>query len=119
VAVLVHLDSIATHDGRLQYLLGWGAILLVAIGTVLHLRLKNSRGFDLTPLDLIVLFVALVVPSLPGLVDLPNGGALAIATLVILFYGIEVLVGRTARRVVWLRAGVAVVLAALIVRSLP
>jgi UDP-GlcNAc:undecaprenyl-phosphate GlcNAc-1-phosphate transferase len=119
VAVLVHLDSIAAHDGRLQYLLGWGAILLVAIGTVLHLRLKNSRGLDLTPLDLIVLFVALVVPSLPGLVDLPNGGALAIATLVILFYGIEVLVGRTARRVVWLRAGVAVVLAALIVRSLP
>jgi hypothetical protein len=65
-----------------------------------------------------VLFVALVVPSLPGFLGLPDGGALGIAKLVILFYAIEVLVSREEMKVVWLRLGVAALLTGLIVRPL-
>jgi hypothetical protein len=58
------------------------------------------------------------VPSLPGTSNLPQGGALAIAKLVILFYAIEVLVNRDKEDSVWLRAAVVSTLAGLALRSL-
>jgi UDP-GlcNAc:undecaprenyl-phosphate GlcNAc-1-phosphate transferase len=117
-AILVYLDSVVVDDQPAMIALNWAAIFTVAAGTVLRLRLRKDRGFELTPLDLIVLFVALVVPSLPGLVGLPNGGALGIAKLVVLFYAIEALVSRVEMRVVWLRLGITVLLVGLIVRPL-
>jgi hypothetical protein len=63
-------------------MVGWAAIGLAGAGTVLRLRLSPDRRFVLTPLDLIMLFVALVVPSLPGSFALPDGGAAGIAKLV-------------------------------------
>ena len=94
------------------------AIGVAAAATALRLRLYDDRRFELTPLDLIVLFMALVVPSLPGSLQLPHGGALGIAKLVVLFYGIEMLVSRAEERSVYLRFAVASVLAALALRSL-
>jgi UDP-GlcNAc:undecaprenyl-phosphate/decaprenyl-phosphate GlcNAc-1-phosphate transferase len=88
------------------------------VGTLLRLRLTKDRRFELTPLDLIVLFVALVVPSLPGFLGLPEGDALGIAKVVIMFYAIEALVSRVGMQIVWLRLGVAALLAGLIVRPL-
>jgi UDP-GlcNAc:undecaprenyl-phosphate GlcNAc-1-phosphate transferase len=116
--VLVYLDTVLVHDELMFSIVNWGAILTAAAGTLLRLRLSKDRAFELTPLDLIVLFVALVVPSLPGSVGLPHGGALGIAKLVILFYGVEVLVSRTERQIIWLRIGVAAILAGLIVRPM-
>jgi UDP-GlcNAc:undecaprenyl-phosphate GlcNAc-1-phosphate transferase len=117
-AVLVYLDTVILHDQLVLSIVNWGAILTAAAGTMLRLRLSQDRRFELTPLDLIVLFVALVVPSLPGSLGLPHGGALGIAKLVILFYAVEVLVSRMEMQVVWLRIGVAAVLAGLIVRPM-
>jgi UDP-GlcNAc:undecaprenyl-phosphate/decaprenyl-phosphate GlcNAc-1-phosphate transferase len=117
-ALLVYLDSVVLHNQPFLRIFNWVAILTAAAGTLLRLRLSTDRRFALTPLDLIVLFVALVVPSLPGSFGLPDGGALGIAKLVILFYAIEVLVSRMEVRVVWLRVAVATVLAGLIVRPL-
>jgi UDP-GlcNAc:undecaprenyl-phosphate GlcNAc-1-phosphate transferase len=117
-AVLVYLDTVLVHDELVFSIANWAAILAAAAGTMLRLRLSKDRAFELTPLDLIVLFVALVVPSLPGSVGLPHGGALGIAKLVILFYGVEVLVSRTEKQVIWLRIGVAAILAGLIVRPM-
>jgi hypothetical protein len=82
------------------------------------LRLQNDRRFQVTPLDLIVLFMALVVPSLPGNFSLPHGGPWTIAKLLILFYAIEVLVSRSEGRTVWVRIAVVSVLAGLTVRPL-
>ena len=82
----------------------WIAILVMAVGTLVRLRFCGDRRFALTPLDLIVLFVALVVPSLPDTLGLPDGGALGIAKLVVLFYAMEVLVSRLDLRVLWLRS---------------
>jgi UDP-GlcNAc:undecaprenyl-phosphate/decaprenyl-phosphate GlcNAc-1-phosphate transferase len=117
-AVLVYLDSIVVHDQSVLTVCNWAAILTAAVGTFLRLRLTKDRGFELTPLDLLVLFVALVVPSLPGTLGLPNGGALGIAKLVIMFYAIEALVSRAEMKILWLRLGVTALLAGLIVRPL-
>ena len=117
-AVLVYLDTVVLSDQRMFSLINWSAIAIAAVGTMLRLRLSKDRRFELTPLDLIVLFVALVVPSLPDSIGLPHGGALGIAKLVILFYAVEVLVTRVEIGVIWLRIGVASLLAGLIVRPM-
>ena len=76
---LVYLDSAVLPEHRLFSALKWTAIAVAAGGTVLRLRLSTDRRFVVTPLDLIVLFVALVVPNLSGSFALPDGGAGGIA----------------------------------------
>jgi UDP-GlcNAc:undecaprenyl-phosphate GlcNAc-1-phosphate transferase len=117
VALLVYLDSAVLPERGIVSSLIWVAIAVAAAGTVLRLRLSNDRRFVLTPLDLIVLFVALVVPSLSTFA-LPHGGALGIAKLVILFYALEVLLSRVDPGAVWLRVAAAGVLLALTLRPL-
>jgi UDP-GlcNAc:undecaprenyl-phosphate GlcNAc-1-phosphate transferase len=115
---LVYIDTILLPENRGLSALTWAAVGIAVAGTAIRLRLNTDRRFQITPLDLIVLFMALVVPSLPGTLSLPEGGALAIAKLVILFYALEVLASRTEARALWLRGAFAAVLAALVVRPL-
>ena len=117
-AVLVYLDSVVVDAPPVVNMIGWAAILTMAGGTLVRLRLSPDRRFELTPLDLIVLFVALVIPSLPDTLGLPHGGALGIAKLVIFFYAIEALVSRVEMRVLWLRLAASAVLAGLVVHNL-
>jgi len=118
VTVLVYIESALLPEARIPSSIGWAAVAIAAVGTAVRLRLYNDRRFQLTPLDLIVLFMALVVPSLPGTLNLPHGGALAIAKLVILFYAIEMLASRVEGRALWLRLAAGSVLAGLAVRPL-
>jgi UDP-GlcNAc:undecaprenyl-phosphate GlcNAc-1-phosphate transferase len=116
--VLVYLDSVAPRGSHVTEMVGWAAVSIAALATALRLRLYNDRTFQATPLDLIVLFMALVVPSLPGTFNLPHGGALAIAKLVVLFYSLEMLVSRSQHRAVWVRLSAASVLVGLALRPL-
>jgi UDP-GlcNAc:undecaprenyl-phosphate/decaprenyl-phosphate GlcNAc-1-phosphate transferase len=117
-AVLVYMDTVLLPEHRILVALNWTAVLIAAAGTVLSLRLARDRRFVVTPLDLIVLFVALIVPSFQESLGLPPGSAAGIAKLVILFYAIEVLVNREELRALWLRVAVAAVLAGLVLRPL-
>jgi UDP-GlcNAc:undecaprenyl-phosphate/decaprenyl-phosphate GlcNAc-1-phosphate transferase len=114
VTILVYLDGLVLPPpSRLISTLTWSAVAVAGIATAVRLRLLRDRRFQVTPLDLIVLFMALVVPSLPGTFNLPQGGALTIAKLVILFYAIEVLLSRFEEQAVWLRLAVVATLASL------
>ncbi|MGA2399449.1 MAG: MraY family glycosyltransferase [Steroidobacteraceae bacterium] len=115
--ILVYLDATIGPEDRLISVLSWVVLSVATIGTAVRLRLQNDRRFQVTPLDLIVLFMALVVPSLPGVFRLPEGNALAIVKLIILFYSIEVLVSRAEGRAVWLRVAVVYVLGGLVLRA--
>lgn len=118
VAVLVYLDSMILPETRAFTALNWSVVMVAAVGTVLRLRLASDRRFVMTPLDLIVLFVALVVPSLSASVEIPGGGAEGIAKLVILFYAVEVLLSRVELGVVWMRMTAAILLMGLLFRPL-
>jgi UDP-GlcNAc:undecaprenyl-phosphate GlcNAc-1-phosphate transferase len=118
VAILVYLDSVLLAPPRICVIGGWAAVGIAAFATIVRLRLAADRRFVLTPLDLIILFVALVVPSLPGSFAMPDGGAAGIAKLVILFYALEVLVSRVELGVMWLRIAVVAVLMGLVLRPL-
>jgi UDP-GlcNAc:undecaprenyl-phosphate GlcNAc-1-phosphate transferase len=117
-AILVYLDGVILPGHRMVRMATWVSISMMAAGTVLRLRLSTDRRFELTPLDLIILFVALVLPSLSGSLGLPDGGALGIAKLVIIFYAIEVLVSRAEMRVIWLRIAGVTLLTGLLLRPL-
>jgi UDP-GlcNAc:undecaprenyl-phosphate/decaprenyl-phosphate GlcNAc-1-phosphate transferase len=114
--VVVYVDAVAQPQHLA--LLGWLAIAVAAIGTALRLRLSTDRRFVLTPLDLIVLFVALVVPSLSGSFAIPHAGTTGIAKLMVLFYAIEVLISRVEQGALWLRIGAAAILITLTLRPL-
>ncbi len=116
--VLVYLDALLLPPDHVTSILAWVAVSIAAAATAVRLRLRNDRRFQITPLDVIVLFMALVVPSLPGTFSLPHAGPWTIAKLLVLFYAIEVLVSRADDRAVWMRIGVVSVLAALAVRPL-
>jgi UDP-GlcNAc:undecaprenyl-phosphate GlcNAc-1-phosphate transferase len=116
--VLVYLDAVVAAPDRIVSVLTWVTVSVIGIGTALRLHLQNDRRFQLTPLDLIVLFMALVVPNLPGSLHLPEGGAPAIAKLAIVFYAVEVLVVRAEGRATWVRIAATAVLMGLAVRPL-
>jgi hypothetical protein len=97
--------------------LGWMAVGVAAGATAVRLWLSTDRRFQITPLDVIVLFITLIVPSLPGKLGLSGAVALALAKLVVLFYAVEMLANRADRRM-WLRMAAVGVLAALILRPL-
>lgn len=115
---LIWLDTVVFPVRGPLAVVGWLTVALAAVATVVRLRLSNDRRFQLTPLDLIVLFMALVVPSLPGTWRLSEGSALAIAKLVVLFYAIEMLVTRAEGRAIVLRVASASILGGLFARAL-
>lgn len=61
--------------------------LVVAI--VIRFRLASDRRFRVTPLDILVIFIALAVPNLPGSVISAATVGESIAKLVVLMYGVE------------------------------
>jgi UDP-GlcNAc:undecaprenyl-phosphate GlcNAc-1-phosphate transferase len=117
-ALLVYLDTTTAPASRWVHTLSWAVPLAVALITAIRLRFSREQRFELTPLDLIVVFVALVVPNLPGLLDLPQGAPLGIAKIVAIFYAIELLAGSSETRALWVRVSTVGLLAALVLRPL-
>jgi UDP-GlcNAc:undecaprenyl-phosphate GlcNAc-1-phosphate transferase len=66
----------------------WVLFPLLAAGVALNLRLSPQR-FNITPLDVLVLFLALIIPNLPGTIVYPDGFGVVVAKVVTLFYAVE------------------------------
>lgn len=64
-------------------------VLVIAI--VIRFRLASDRRFRVTPLDILVIFIALAVPNLPGSIISSATVGESIAKLVTLMYGVETL----------------------------
>jgi len=68
--------------------------VLMAIAIALAFRFSRERTFRVTPLDFLVIFIALVIPNLPGLgFDEPWLGE-TIAKMIVMFYASEYLATR-------------------------
>lgn len=112
--LIVYLDqtSMAMH-------LPWEMVTfgLLAAAVVIRFRLSHDRRFEVTPLDVLVIFIALVVPNLPTSFNLPAGLPAGIAKITVLLYAIEMIM---AARLRWLlpQAAVAAILAFVAVRGL-
>jgi UDP-GlcNAc:undecaprenyl-phosphate/decaprenyl-phosphate GlcNAc-1-phosphate transferase len=118
VVIAVFLDH---TDPNLPKLFGFAKLAIfpvLALAVAIRFRLSRERRFEVTPLDLLVIFVALTLPNLPGLRGAPSNLGLSVAKLVVLFYALEMLSNHSERTRAWLWRGALVFLAALAVRGL-
>jgi UDP-GlcNAc:undecaprenyl-phosphate GlcNAc-1-phosphate transferase len=91
VVLLVYLDQTMPHKPPALTTLSWTCVAITAAAALVRFWLSPSRRFELTTLDFIVLFIALVLPNLPGSIGLPADLPGGIAKAVILLYVVEML----------------------------
>jgi UDP-GlcNAc:undecaprenyl-phosphate GlcNAc-1-phosphate transferase len=91
VVLLVYLDQTIPNKPALLTTLSWTCVGITGAAALVRFWLSPTRRFELTTLDLIVLFIALVLPNLPGSIALPADLPGGIAKAVILLYVVEML----------------------------
>jgi UDP-GlcNAc:undecaprenyl-phosphate GlcNAc-1-phosphate transferase len=69
----------------------------LVLAIIVRFRLSSDRSFRITTLDVLVIFVAIAVPNLPGSIAMPATMGESIAKLITLLYGLETLLGAPAR----------------------
>ncbi|MEP7242658.1 MAG: MraY family glycosyltransferase [Gammaproteobacteria bacterium] len=117
VILLVYLDqTMPDRDAALSGLT-WVIIGVTFGAALLHFALQESRRFEVTALDVLIAFIALVVPNLPGFVSLPEDLPAGIVKAVALLYVVEMFEGVGIRRSVP-RAFLAVTLTSIAIRGL-
>ena len=78
-------------------LLRWLVFGLLVLCLALRFRLASDRTFRVTPLDVLVIFIAVVVPNLPGSVVTSARLGESIAQLIAMMYAVETLLGAGTR----------------------
>jgi UDP-GlcNAc:undecaprenyl-phosphate GlcNAc-1-phosphate transferase len=91
VVLLVYLDQTTPNKPPLLTTFSWTCVGITGAAALVRFWVSPTRRFELTTLDLIVLFIALVLPNLPGSIALPADLPGGIAKAVILLYVVEML----------------------------
>lgn len=98
VVLLVYLDQTMPHKPTLLTTLSWTCIAVTGTAAVVRFWLSPTLRFELTTLDLIILFIALVLPNLPGFISLPADLPAGVAKAVVLLYVVEILLTSDVKR---------------------
>jgi UDP-GlcNAc:undecaprenyl-phosphate GlcNAc-1-phosphate transferase len=117
VVLLVYLDETMTERPPLLSTLSWLCIGITGAAALIRFWVSPARRFEVTTLDLIVIFIALVMPNLPGNVQLPPDLPAGLAKAVILLYVVEMLLTTNFQRIMP-RTFLAVTLAFIACRAL-
>jgi UDP-GlcNAc:undecaprenyl-phosphate/decaprenyl-phosphate GlcNAc-1-phosphate transferase len=117
IVLLVYLDQTMPHKPPLFSALSWLCIAITGAAALIRFWVSSARRFEVTALDLIVIFIALVMPNLPGNVELPPDLPAGLAKTVILLYVVEMLLTTNFQRYMP-RAFLAVTLAFIVCRAL-
>jgi UDP-GlcNAc:undecaprenyl-phosphate/decaprenyl-phosphate GlcNAc-1-phosphate transferase len=99
VVLLVYLDQTMPHKPALLIELSWAIVAITGVAALVRFWVSRRGSFELTTLDLIVIFVALVLPNLPGSIALPADLPGGIAKAIILLYVVEMLLSSDLQRV--------------------
>jgi len=117
VVLLVYLDQTLPHKAPLLTTVSWTCVGITGVAALIRFWLSPLRRFELTTLDLIVIFIALVLPNLPGSIRLPEDLPGGVAKTVILLYVIEMLLTSDLKRMM-LRMSLGITLACIAGRAL-
>ena len=118
ITFIVYLAQ--TTPGALSTLQNYNVAYFGVLATAIMLgfRFSKDKSFKITPLDFLVIFVALTVPNLPDLYFDRVGLGEGIAKIIVLFYGVELVLINVARLHDGLRWALYACLAVLSVRGL-
>ncbi len=91
ITCIVYLTQ--TQPGMLAGLQNYSVFYFgfLAAAVMVGFRFSKNKAFKMTPLDFLVIFVALTVPNLPELYFERIGLGEGIAEIIVLFYGVELL----------------------------
>ena len=90
VMVAVYLDYHVPALAPLLQTVKWTCLPVLAVAVVIATRFWGRR-FEVTPLDLLLIFAAVVLPNLPGLARTPHNLGLSVVKLVVLCYAVELI----------------------------
>nr|CBX31679.1 hypothetical protein N47_E51910 [uncultured Desulfobacterium sp.] len=91
--------------------------ILMLISIVMTLKsTRRKKGFKINPTDFLILFIAIVVPNLPGVKVMQAG--FIVMKIIILMFGYEVLIGELRSRLKWLSSATAVSMVIICIRGL-
>jgi UDP-GlcNAc:undecaprenyl-phosphate GlcNAc-1-phosphate transferase len=109
VAMAVYLDHVEPTKSFAFTTLKHVLFPVLAIAVVVRLRFWRERRFQVTPLDVLVVFMALVLPNLPGLQGAPSNVGVSVAKLLVLMYAAEMLIRHSerTRAALWVSLAVA------------
>jgi UDP-GlcNAc:undecaprenyl-phosphate GlcNAc-1-phosphate transferase len=116
VILMVYLDQTSAARAPAMAWLSTAVIAVIAAAALLRFAFSERR-LEVTALDVLVVFVALVVPNLPGFVSVPPELAAGIVKAVVLLYVVEMIESMSIRRAVP-RTVVAAMLGAIALRGL-
>jgi len=112
----VYLDyQTLDHTGMLP-LAKWVFLPLLVISVALGMRLSLERRFTITTLDVLLIFIIITLPNLPGLTGSPAHMGISLGKLVALVYGIELCVDQSKRAPRALAIGVMAFSALILIR---
>lgn len=109
--------SVASWVPAEQFRLYNISFALLVILTLTTLRFSRRRGFKSTPMDFLILFIALVVPNLPDEHIQSFHMGLIAAKIIALFFSFEVLIGEFRNDVNKLYSYITIVLMIVILRG--
>lgn len=114
----IYLGKRAFPDEPHPALAEYVVFSLMALATVAIVRGSRDRLFRLTPLDILVLAVVLIVPNLPDSFANSPGLGVGLAELVLVCYALEALSFTSLRSIRWLRSTTVLFLLAIALRPL-
>lgn len=117
VVLLVYLDQTMSQKTPFVGSLLWICVGVTGTAALVRFWLSSTLRFELSTLDLIVIFVSLVLPNLPGSDTLPASLPGGVAKAVILLYVVEMLFSVDLKRMLP-RAFVGTTLAVVAARAL-
>ncbi|MBI1195097.1 MAG: undecaprenyl/decaprenyl-phosphate alpha-N-acetylglucosaminyl 1-phosphate transferase [Gammaproteobacteria bacterium] len=85
----VYLVHTGEAGSSLTHALDLPVFVAMAVLLVVGMRLTRSNFFRVTPMDFLVLFLAILVPNLPDFHDQNSALATAVPKVILLFYGLE------------------------------
>jgi UDP-GlcNAc:undecaprenyl-phosphate GlcNAc-1-phosphate transferase len=118
ISVAVYLDHLETDNVAWVVWTKGFIFLMLAVTVLVRLRFWRERRFEVTTLDVLVIFIALVLPNLPGLRAAPGNVGLSLVKLVVLLYAVEMLTSHSARVRRWLWASTAAAMGVVAVSGL-
>ncbi len=98
IVLLVYLDQTIPEKPPLLTTASWTLIAATGAAACVRFWLSPTRRFEVTALDVLVVFIALVLPNLPGSIALPADLPGGVAKAVILLYVVELLITIEFRR---------------------
>lgn len=93
VLLIVYLDQTAPQKSELMASISWTLLGVTGAAAVLRSWWSATRRLEVTSLDVLVVFVAIVLPNLPGSLPLPQYLPAGITKAVILLYVVEAALG--------------------------